>query len=109
MRVLLDTNVLYRWFYESDRLSPHAIRLVQGAGQVFVSSVSLWEIAIKAGLMRKDFQVDSRLFRRGLLNNNYSPLGECQTDSPIGGTPVRFPPAAALRRMVQPLTLTCDT
>ncbi len=48
MRILLDTNVLYRWFYENDRLSPHAIRLVQSAGQVFVSAVSLWEISIKA-------------------------------------------------------------
>ena len=54
MRVLLDTNVLYRWFYENDRLSHHAIRLVQDAGQVFVSSVSLWEIAIKARLTKID-------------------------------------------------------
>jgi PIN domain nuclease of toxin-antitoxin system len=38
------------------------------------SSASLWEIAIKSGLGRDDFQVDARLLRRGLLDNGYSEL-----------------------------------
>jgi len=38
------------------------------------SSASLWEIAIKSGLGRADFQVDARLFRRGLLDNGYQDL-----------------------------------
>jgi PIN domain nuclease of toxin-antitoxin system len=38
------------------------------------SAASLWEIAIKSGLGRKDFQVDARLLRRGLLDNGYSEL-----------------------------------
>ena len=38
------------------------------------SVASLWEIAIKRGLGRSDFQVDARLLRRGLLENGYSEL-----------------------------------
>jgi PIN domain nuclease of toxin-antitoxin system len=38
------------------------------------SAASLWEIAIKSGLGRDDFQVDARLLRRGLLDNGYGEL-----------------------------------
>jgi PIN domain nuclease of toxin-antitoxin system len=34
----------------------------------------LWEVAIKRGLGRADFQADARLLRRGLLDNGYSEL-----------------------------------
>lgn len=34
----------------------------------------MWEIVIKCGLGRKDFQVDPRLLRRGLLDNGYNEL-----------------------------------
>jgi PIN domain nuclease of toxin-antitoxin system len=42
--------------------------------QPMFSSASLWEIAIKSGLGRDDFQVDARLLRRGLLDNGYGEL-----------------------------------
>jgi PIN domain nuclease of toxin-antitoxin system len=38
------------------------------------SVVSIWEVAIKRGLGRKDFSVDPRLLRRGLLDNGYEEL-----------------------------------
>jgi PIN domain nuclease of toxin-antitoxin system len=38
------------------------------------SAASLWEVAIKRGLGRDDFKVDSRVLRRGLLDNGYSEL-----------------------------------
>jgi len=38
------------------------------------SAASLWEIAIKRGLGRSDFQVDPRLLRRALLDNGYLEL-----------------------------------
>ena len=48
---------------------------MKDAGNELVfSAASLWEIAIKSGLGRDDFQVDPRLFRRGLLDNGYSEL-----------------------------------
>jgi PIN domain nuclease of toxin-antitoxin system len=34
----------------------------------------VWEVAIKRGLGRDDFQVDPRLLRRGLLDNGYDEL-----------------------------------
>jgi len=33
------------------------------------SAASMWEIVIKNGLGRKDFSVDARLLRRGLLDH----------------------------------------
>jgi PIN domain nuclease of toxin-antitoxin system len=50
MRILLDTHILYWWFYETSKLSKNAVALVREAEEVFVSSASLWEIAIKARL-----------------------------------------------------------
>jgi PIN domain nuclease of toxin-antitoxin system len=38
------------------------------------SAASFWEIAIKLGLGREDFQVDPGLLRRGLLDNGYNEL-----------------------------------
>jgi len=34
----------------------------------------LWEVAIKHGLGRRDFGVNARLLRRGLLDNGYAEL-----------------------------------
>lgn len=38
------------------------------------SAASFWEITIKLGLGREDFQVDPGLLRCGLLDNGYSEL-----------------------------------
>jgi PIN domain nuclease of toxin-antitoxin system len=40
----------------------------------YVSAASVWEVAIKRGLGRSDFQADPRLLRRGLLDNGYTEL-----------------------------------
>ena len=41
---------------------------------LFFSAASLWEIAIKASLKRRDFEIDPREFHRQLLANNYVEL-----------------------------------
>lgn len=75
MKLLLDTHVLLWAAGEPDRLSPTALGLIDAPdAQLIFSSASLWEIAIKSGLGRTDFQVDARLLRRGLLDNGYSEL-----------------------------------
>jgi PIN domain nuclease of toxin-antitoxin system len=58
MRLLLDTHIFYWWFYETERLSRNALMTIQGAEEVFVSSASMWEIAIKVrlGKMKADPQ-----------------------------------------------------
>jgi len=47
MRLLLDTNALLWLMSGSPRLKPRARALIEGAAEVFVSTASIWEIAIK--------------------------------------------------------------
>lgn len=51
MKVLLDTHVLLWWDSGGSRLSGEARRVIADpVNQVFVSAVSIWEIAIKRRL-----------------------------------------------------------
>lgn len=76
MRLLLDTHLLL-WAAagESRRLSAAATRLLEDPdNDLFFSAASLWEIAIKHGRRRSDFEVDPRAFRRNLLLSGYAEL-----------------------------------
>ena len=60
MRLLLDTHVFLWTLDDSPKLSRSARELMTATGtECLVSAVSFWEIAIKAGLRRKDFRVDA--------------------------------------------------
>jgi PIN domain nuclease of toxin-antitoxin system len=75
MKLLLDTHLLLWAAGEPDRLSAKARALLDNPDhELLFSAVSLWEVAIKRGLGRADFQVDARLLRRGLLDNGYGEL-----------------------------------
>jgi len=75
MKILLDTHLLLWAAGEPRRLSKQARTLIDNPNNELLFSVaSLWEIAIKRGLGRKDFKVDARLLRRGLLDNVYREL-----------------------------------
>jgi PIN domain nuclease of toxin-antitoxin system len=75
MRLLLDTHLLLWAAGRPTRLSTAARKLMGDTGnELMFSAASVWEIAIKRGLGRKDFQVDPRLLRRGLLDNGYTEL-----------------------------------
>jgi PIN domain nuclease of toxin-antitoxin system len=75
MKLLLDTHVILWAAGEPDRLSHETRALLGDAGnELLFSAASIWEIAIKSGLGRKDFQVNARLLRRGLLDNGYEEL-----------------------------------
>jgi PIN domain nuclease of toxin-antitoxin system len=75
MKFLLDTHVLLWAAGQPDRLPAATRRLLNDPNnELMFSSASLWEIAIKRGLGRDDFQVDARLLRRGLLDNGYGEL-----------------------------------
>ncbi len=58
MRLLLDTNVLLWWLSDDPKLSPAARTRIQNAQEVYVSSASIWESAIKAGIGKLDIDVD---------------------------------------------------
>lgn len=75
MKLLLDTHLLLWAAGDPCRMSPVALALIEDAGnELFFSAASLWEISIKHGLGRVDFQADPRVLRRALLDNGYSEL-----------------------------------
>ena len=75
MIVLLDTHVLLWAAGLPDRLPSEARVLIENpATDLVYSAASLWEVAIKKGLGRADFDVDPRILRRALLDNGYTEL-----------------------------------
>lgn len=75
MKLLLDTHLLI-WAAESAAHVPRRARSLMSApgNELLFSVASLWEIAIKSKLNRRDFQVDPRVLRRGLIDNGYQEL-----------------------------------
>ncbi len=75
MNLLLDTHLLLWAASEPQRLSAKArALLLDPSNQLIFSSASLWEITIKNGLERSDFNVDPRRLWRMLLVNGYREL-----------------------------------
>jgi len=59
VRLLVDTHLLL-WAVASSRRLPRGARALieDPANEVYYSAASIWEIAIKSALRRKDFRVD---------------------------------------------------
>lgn len=78
MKLLLDTQILI-WAADSPAVLPDKARnlLNNPDNEVFFSSVSLWEIAIKFGLNRPDFRVDPHILHQGLIRSGYQELCIC--------------------------------
>lgn len=75
MKLLLDTHILLWAAGRPEKLSRKARRLLDDPDNALIfSAVSLWEIVIKQGLGRDDFDVNARQLRRGLLDNGYGEL-----------------------------------
>lgn len=75
MNLLLDTHLLLWAASEPERLSARArTLLLDPANHLVFSSASLWEISIKNGLDRADFNVDPRRLWRMLLVSGYREL-----------------------------------
>ncbi len=75
MKLLLDTHILLWAAEDSPRLPKVARSLILDSDNVLLfSPASLWEITIKKGLGRDDFQADPRVLRRALLDNGYEEL-----------------------------------
>lgn len=75
MRLLIDTHLLI-WAAEgAERLSPEAFALMADQNNPLIfSAASIWEIAIKQTLKRRDFSADASLVRRGLVESGYEEL-----------------------------------
>jgi PIN domain nuclease of toxin-antitoxin system len=75
MKLLLDTHVLLWAAGMPGKLTDDARTLLEDPlNELMFSAASLWEIAIKRSLGRRDFIVEPRLLRRGLLDNGYGEL-----------------------------------
>ncbi len=75
MKLLLDTHVLLWAASASDRLSAQAREMIEDSNNTLIfSSASIWEIVIKSGLGRDDFEVDAQELRQGLLDHDYREL-----------------------------------
>ncbi|MDD5242168.1 MAG: type II toxin-antitoxin system VapC family toxin [Sulfuricella sp.] len=62
MRLLLDTHILLWWLAGSAALPKQASKLIADpAGEIFVSVISLWEIAIKSGKGKLEADLDEIL------------------------------------------------
>lgn len=75
MKLLLDTHLLLWAAGQPEKLSTEALALIEAPeNELLFSAASLWEIATKTGLGRKDFVVEPGVIRRGLLDNGYDEL-----------------------------------
>ena len=75
MNLLLDTHILLWVAGQPDRLSEHCREmLLNPANTLIFSAASLWEITIKTGIGRSDFNVDPIRLRKMLLLNTYREL-----------------------------------
>ena len=72
MRVLVDTHVLLWWLQGSRRLSKRAQTAIATADEVFVSSASIWELAINAG--NQKIRVDLDVLASEISSNGFQPL-----------------------------------
>jgi PIN domain nuclease of toxin-antitoxin system len=75
MKLLLDTHLLI-WAAEGIECVPTGASALMAdpENELLFSAASIWEIAIKRGLNRPDFQVNARMLRRGLIDNGYCEL-----------------------------------
>jgi PIN domain nuclease of toxin-antitoxin system len=75
VKLLLDTHLLI-WAADSIERVPTGARALMAdpENELLFSVASIWEVAIKCGLNRPDFQIDARMLRRGLIDNGYCEL-----------------------------------
>ena len=73
MRLLLDTHALLWWLNDDDALGGRARDLIADSGnEVLVSTVSLWEIVVKARIGK--LQADIREMAAAIAENGLSRL-----------------------------------
>ena len=72
MKLLLDTHILLWAAGEPQKLPVKIRKLIEDEeNTLFFSAASIWEIVMKNGLGRSDFQIEPRMFRSALMDNGY--------------------------------------
>jgi PIN domain nuclease of toxin-antitoxin system len=72
MRILLDTHIVLWALLDSNKLSKKAHKIIESASEVYISPVSLWEIAIKVNIGK--LQVDIIRIKEKIFESNYIEL-----------------------------------
>ncbi|GGE18690.1 twitching motility protein PilT [Aureimonas endophytica] len=76
MRLLLDTHLLLWAALRPTALSPQAVKLMGDSGnELSFSVVTIWEVVIKLGRGRADFEIDPVVFRDNLRRGGYHEIG----------------------------------
>jgi len=57
MQILLDTHLFIWWLKNDDQLSQKARTVITNADMIYVSSVSVWEAAIKIRIKKLDASI----------------------------------------------------
>jgi PIN domain nuclease of toxin-antitoxin system len=75
MRILLDTHIILWAVTDSPKLPDEARKMIQDAGnQIYFSSASVWEIAIKHSMSPHHLPVSSRDLLQYARNSGYVEL-----------------------------------
>ncbi|MEK7433697.1 MAG: type II toxin-antitoxin system VapC family toxin [Cyanobacteriota bacterium] len=75
MKYIIDTHTLI-WYIDGDnKLSKKAVSILQNTNnQIYVSKVSLWEIAIKISISKLNTSIPFPELEKFLLDNNFDIL-----------------------------------
>lgn len=72
--VVLDTSALLYWTLDPEKLSPRAVTLIGDADRLLVSSISIWEVAIKVKRERLGLPITVRDYLERLLEVDHLEL-----------------------------------
>jgi PIN domain nuclease of toxin-antitoxin system len=64
--IVLDTVALLYWTLDPQKLSPAARQAIEQADRIVVSSISIWEIALKAKLGKLELPLAAASYAAGL-------------------------------------------
>lgn len=111
MRILLDTHLLL-WAMAASRKLPRDVKsqLLDAQNNIYYSAASLWEIAIKRGLQRKDFRIDIEALLEALKASGFLelPISAAHAAGVARLPPIHKDPFDRLlvaQSMAEPLTL----
>ena len=85
MKILLDTNILL-WAAANTLPSSAAKYVLDDSNDLFFSPASIWEVVIKQGLNRSDFNADPHLLYSALIDNGYEELNITSEHTLLTGT-----------------------
>lgn len=72
MRILLDTHIYLWWLQDHPNLSTGARARITAASHVYISSASIWEATIKAGIGKLEVDIDQLVLE--IANSGFEEL-----------------------------------